>query len=364
MNFLGLLEMLLARLCERDAAAAGVIWVVHEGRYPIRVAAHNWNETGLADSVDLREAHAGLIASLFPSCSDDVVVLDPKEPFSQTGERDYVNPTPLTIAAAPFTRSRTRIGIVELFFSPDGGANELSVKQLAYTAQFCFESDATFDLKSFPDLKSFKPMPPPNEGEAMSMARTLLSVHKGPSLEHTPIIVANEGRRIIGCMRTSVLLRRRGKLRIEAISGQESVERRAHEVQLIESLVEAVAPIGDLFWWPHSKAKLPPEIKEKLDLCLDETTWRSIGIVPLAKSPSPGRFRSGTVAKVQSLFDQVLNRRPQPIGAIVCEWSELGIDERARDWLRIFAQHASIALTNASNQTLGGVCLKLLRVPG
>lgn len=364
MIFLGMLERLLAHLCERDAAVAGAIWVVHEGRYPIRVASHNWNETGLADSVELREAHAGLIASLFHSRSDDVVVLDPQERFSQTGERDHFNPTPLTIAAAPFTRSRNRLGIVELFFSPDGGVNEQSVKQLAYRAQTCFESDVTVDLNSFFDLKPFTPMPPPNKGKAMSVARALLSVHAEPSLEQISIIVANHGRWIIGCCRTSVLLRRRGKLRIEAISGQESVDRRSHEVQAIEILVEAVAPIGDLFWCSPSKVELPPEIEEELEHYRDQRNMTSIGIVPLAKSPSPGRFRSATVAKVQSVFNQVLNRRPQPIGAIFCEWSELSIDEHARDWLRIFAQHTSVALTNASNQTLAGVCLKLLRVPG
>ena len=158
MIFLGMLEGLLGRLYERDKAVAGAIWVVREGRHPIRVASHNWNGTGLADSVEVREIHAALIMSLFHAHSDDTVVLDPRDGFSVIGERDNFNPSPLTIATAPFTRGGTRIGIVELFFSAAGGVNEESVKQIAFTARMCFESDVTFDLKSI------TPMPPPNDG--------------------------------------------------------------------------------------------------------------------------------------------------------------------------------------------------------
>ena len=52
----------------------------------------------------------------------------------------------------------------------------------------------------------------------------------------TAFVMANEARRIIGCDRVSVLVKKRRKLRLEAVSGQESIERRASAVRAIESL--------------------------------------------------------------------------------------------------------------------------------
>lgn len=355
MNFLGWLEGLLGRLCERDKAVAGAIWVVREGRYPIRVASSNWGGTGLADSVELREIHAALIASLFHARSDDTVVLDPRGGFSTIGERENFNPTTLTIAAAPFTRGGTRIGIVELFFSANGGVNEESIKQLAFTARTCFESDVTFDLNSI------TPLPPPKEGKAMMVARSLMSLHNEPNIASTPIMLANEIRRIIGCSRTTVLLRRHGQLRIEAISGQERVDRTRASVQAIEILVEAVTPGGELFWWPSSKVALPPAIEDTLERCVVETDAWGVGIVPLRNHPIPSPYRSGAALSRGAVSGRPPTGQALPQGAIFCEWNTQSVDEDSRVWLRILAQHASIALTNASNQTRAGVGLNLLQ---
>ena len=57
-----------------------------------------------------------------------------------------------------------------------------------------------------------------------------------PGLKETAFTVANEGRRLIGCDRVSVLVRRGTRCRLVAVSGVATVNRRANAVRALERL--------------------------------------------------------------------------------------------------------------------------------
>jgi multidrug resistance efflux pump len=175
------------------------------------------------------------------------------------------------------------------------------------------------------------------------------AVHESLDPVATAYVLANEARRIIGCDRVSVLVRRRRKLRLEAVSGQESVERRASAVQAIESLVRVVATAGDPLWHPDPSRELPPQIEEELEHYIDESHATALAIIPLEKPKptpvvKPGGVDAVAVAKAESLPQTV----PEPIGALVAEWfSSSTFDEGKRARVDLVAEHGKVALSNA-----------------
>src|SRR5262249_51470648 len=61
--------------------------------------------------------------------------------------------------------------------------------------------------------------------------------------------IANEARRLIGCDRVSVALRKGRKCRIEAISGQDVMDNRSNQVVLLNQLATAVVAAGEPVWY-------------------------------------------------------------------------------------------------------------------
>ena len=165
----------------------------------------------------------------------------------------------------------------------------------------------------------------------------------------TAFVMANEARRIIGCDRVSVLVRRRGKLRLEAVSGQESVERRASAVQAIEGLTRVVAKAGDPLWHPDATAEVLPQIEQELENYIDESHATAIAIIPLEKPRptmviKPGGVDAVAVAKAEAAPATT----PEPIGALVAEWfSSNTFDGGRRARVELVAEHGRVALGNA-----------------
>ena len=58
-------------------------------------------------------------------------------------------------------------------------------------------------------------------------------------LKETAYIVANEGRRLIGCDRVSVAIKKGRKCKVQAISGQDTIENRSNIVAALNKLGHA-----------------------------------------------------------------------------------------------------------------------------
>jgi len=147
----------------------------------------------------------------------------------------------------------------------------------------------------------------------------------------------------------SVLVKRGRTLRLEAVSGQESVERRASAVQAIEALTRVVARAGDPLWHPDSQAEVLPQIEEELENYIDESHATALAIIPLAKPKptavvKPGGVDAVAVAKAEAAPAET----PEPIGALVAEWfSSTAFDGGKRARVELVAEHGKMALSNA-----------------
>jgi hypothetical protein len=179
------------------------------------------------------------------------------------------------------------------------------------------------------------------------------AVHESLDPIATAFVLANEARRIIGCDRVSVLVKRGRTLRLEAVSGQESVERRASAVQAIEALTRVVARAGDPLWHPDPEAEVLPQIEEELENYIDESHATALVIIPLAKPRptavvKPGGVDAVAVAKAEAAPAET----PEAIAALVAEWfSSTTFDGGKRARVELVAEHGKVALANALAHT-------------
>jgi len=116
-------------------------------------------------------------------------------------------------------------------------------------------------------------------------ARFAESIHASLEPQATAFAMANDGRLYIGCDRLTVLLRRRGRYQVAAVSGVDVVDHRAGLVAAMPPLAQAVAATGRDLWVQEAGGDLPPQIARPLLRFLDLSGSRAIGVLPLCEGP-------------------------------------------------------------------------------
>lgn len=162
-------------------------------------------------------------------------------------------------------------------------------------------------------------------------------IHRSIEKQETAARIANEARRLLACDRVSVVQQVRGQARIQAISGQASVNRRSHTVRLLEQLAKRVLPLKTEFVYPSSESHLAPQVESALHDYLQLSVSRCLAIIPLLEKPREEiAGASGEPAE------------PRLVGGLI-------IEHFTEDWdldsslprVRIAAEHAANAYANA-----------------
>lgn len=149
---------------------------------------------------------------------------------------------------------------------------------------------------------------------------------------------ANETRRLLKCDRVSVVLRKRGKFVIQAISGQVTVNRRSNTVQLLQRFTNKILKTEDTFWYPEND--VPPQIANILDSYLVISATRSLIIKPIFEQPS---------TLVAEDPESLTSHKNSVIGGIVYEhYNEVLSKELHGDALEFTAKHAGNSIRNAT----------------
>ncbi|HEX3870933.1 MAG TPA: HlyD family efflux transporter periplasmic adaptor subunit, partial [Pirellulales bacterium] len=149
------------------------------------------------------------------------------------------------------------------------------------------------------------------------------AIHSSLSTRTVAYVIANEGRRLIECDRVSVAMRRRGRWRIEAVSGQDTFDRRAPAIRLLNQLVATVIPTGQGFWSDAARDHVAPQIEEALDDYLEETFTKLVGIVPLRLPAKEGEPASTPVAAlvIEQIEDSSTSARIRPSAQFIAQQS-------------------------------------------
>jgi len=333
--FRGLLERVLMAM----EAVAGLVWLVGEGGRVEPICHAGIERTGITGSEESQAAHGALVQTLVGTTTG-VLVPPRAEVTGADGQKPATNATDLLVIAAPIDRGGARAGLIEVFHQPN--LPDVERGYLAFLEQV---SAVAADYMGRRQLKTLDTQ----QIALTQVERFSRAVHESLDPVATAFVLANEARRIIGCDRVSVLVRRRRKLRLEAVSGQESVERRASAVQAIESLVRVVATAGDPLWHPDPARELPPQIEEELEHYIDESHASALAIIPLEKpKPTPVVKPGGVDAVAVAKAEAMPRTAPEPIGALVAEWfSSSTFDEGKRARVDLVAEHGKVALSNA-----------------
>ncbi|MCC9603435.1 efflux RND transporter periplasmic adaptor subunit [Stieleria sp. JC731] len=107
-------------------------------------------------------------------------------------------------------------------------------------------------------------------------------IHRDLQLGPTAYRIVNEGRRLIGCDRLSLLVADRQRFKVTAVSGVDTIDRNGPLVRQMQTLAEAVARSKHWLHYRGDTNNLPEQLQEPLDDFINEANSIAIDVVPLS----------------------------------------------------------------------------------
>ncbi len=323
---------LLQRIVTALAAPGGAIWLLDEDRQMRLQYQINAEPTILQEDSDDALRHRRLIRRVSQTGQSLIV-----PPYSGTTDGDAEgNPTRYLLVLAPLKHDGHADGLIEVFQRPDT-APETQKGYLRFLQQMCelaAEWLRSQKLRVFSDRQVLWQ-------QADSFAR---ASHESLDMSETAYIVANEGRRLIGCDRVSVAIKRGGKCRVQAISGQDTIENRSNIVAALNKLATRVVAAGEPLWHDGTTEDLPPQIEEALEDYVDQSYGRNIAVLPLRQPQKDKGAPQGAAGQI----DRDGSHRGEVIGALIIEQIESDIPPdvfRAR--VDLVYEHGTRAIANS-----------------
>ncbi len=310
----------LNRLVEALQAVGGAVWTVDEsGQWKLGYQI-NLEQAKLGASEDTQRRHAMLLQGVATSGQGAMVA-----PRSGGGEADEAgNPTEFLLLFGALKSDKDLQGIVEIFQRPVGQP-VTERGYLRFLTQMCDlagEYLKTHHLRLYADRQVMW----------TQLEQFTRLVHESLHLRQTAYTIANEGRRLIGCDRVTVALKNGRKCRVEAVSGQETMDPRSTTVTLLSELATVVVAGGDPLWYTGDTTDLPPQIEAAVEHYADEAHSKFIAVLPL-KKPQPE--------------DKEEAEEPEFLGALIIEQiNDDFLGESMRRRIDVVAEHSSLAIAN------------------
>lgn len=324
-------EALLNKVVQALAALGGAIWTLADGG-GLRLQYHmNLRQTGMLENPVAQMQHGRLLTQTLKENKGSLVA-----PHSGSGEaiegdeNAAANPTDFLLVLAPVANDQGPQGVVEVFQRP--GARVATQRgYLRFLEQMC---DLAGDYLKAQRLKAFT-----DKQSLWEQLETFTrETHQSLDSRQTAFTVANEGRRLIGCDRVSVAISRGGRCKIEAVSGQDTFDKRSNVVTMLARLADAVRATGEDVWYTGDTTNLAPQVEEALDAYVDESHAKAVAVLPLA------RPRDEEEARAEGTHRDKLDY----FGALIVEQM---VDSRPPQGLAqrvdVVRQHSATALANA-----------------
>ena len=283
-------ESLLNRAVSALAAIGGVVWILGEqGALSLQFQI-NLQQTGLAENKTSQLQHGRLLRQVIAKGEPALVA-----PHSGSGagvesdsERGVIdsddpeiaaNPTGYLLVLAPITSDRGVEGLVEIF-QRDGARPTTQRGYQRFLMQICElagEYVKSRRLRHYATKQSL--------WEQLESFTSL--VHQRLNSRETAYTIANEGRRLIGCDRVTVVLRKGGSYHVEAISGQDTFDKRSNVVRLLRNLARTVARTGEDLWFDGDTSDLAPQVEKAVNAYVDEAHTKQLAVLPLQEALDP-----------------------------------------------------------------------------
>jgi multidrug efflux pump subunit AcrA (membrane-fusion protein)/GAF domain-containing protein len=318
-------EGFLLRTTSALASVGGAIWTRSNIDQPLALQYHiNLTQTPLAADASAQLQHSRLLEKLTVAAEPTLV-----PPNSGTGDTDSGNPTNYLLMFGPLVVDQQLVGLVEIIQRPGGGP-ATQRGYLRFLTQMC---EIASDFLKSHRLRAFV------EQQQLWQELEIFSreVHRSLNLKQIAFTVANEGRRIIGCDRVSVAVRQAGRMCVAAVSGLDTIERRADQVKRLGELADSVMRTGREMWYQGNDADLAPQIERPLHIYIDKSHAKMLAVIPLTES----------IVETQNERN---NRRKRPtiIAALIVEQlTDTRLSASSKKRTEIVADHARSSLSNA-----------------
>ncbi len=313
------------------AAPGGAVWTMAATGGLQLAYQINLQQTGLIENQVGQQQHGRLLHQVLLG-SDGALIA----PHSGTGdatdsdENAAANPTEFLLVLAPMRNDQGPQGVLEIFQRP-GARLTTQRGYLRFLLQICeFAGDF---------LKAGRLRHLSEKQTLWEQLETFTrAAHEKLDVRETSYTIANEGRRLIGCDRVSVAIKRGNRCPIEAVSGQDTFDKRSNVTVMLGKLAAAVVKTGEDMWFTGDTADMAPQVETALDTYVDESHTKAIAILPLMEP----RDEEAKFAE---------DEEPEParvIGALIVEQM---VDSRTPDGflqrVEVVRTHSATALTNA-----------------
>lgn len=271
----------MQRVVSALAAVGGAVWLLGEGNRPELAYQINLSESLLIPDSPEAARHLRLLHHVARAGEPQLV-----PPMSGVeGDEAGGNPTSFLLVLAPLTGDGTMEGVIEVFQRPDSqpATQRGYLRFLVQMCELASEWLKSRKLKHFSNRHSLW-------AQADQFARM---VHDSLDVRETAYTVVNEGRRLIGCDRVSLAIKRGRVCKVEAISGQDTIENRSNLVTNLGKVATRVVATGESLWYEGNTEDFPPQVEEAIDDYVDESYAKNVIVLPLRKPGSPDEVLAG-----------------------------------------------------------------------
>ena len=263
----------LARLVSALGAQGGAVWLSDAGRLNL-CCEQRLSDTSFADNADVKTQH------FHQRLLGEVVASGQTRTIHTDDETQFTLPVRHLLVLAPLHADQQNVGVIEVFQRPDVSV-ESRAGFLQFVEQMCGYASRYLE-------QARRPAPPAATAGTFSeeLARFGLQLQRSLRVNEVASVAANDGRLLVGCDRVSVLVRRGRKIRVEAVSGQETIQPRANLIRAMVALSEQVIMSGERVRYLGMWEALPPQVEKRLADFVQESGSRMVLAVPL-REPAP-----------------------------------------------------------------------------
>ncbi len=245
------------------------------------------------------------------------------------GDRPTGNPTDHLLILQPLKIDRTTVGLIEIFQRPGAGLTT----QRGYLKFVSQMGDIASEFLSNQKIRSYA-----IERAMWNRREEFIGIiHQSLDTQEVAYAIANEGRRLLECDRVSVAVGHDRQYQVEAVSGLDTIERRATQVKQLSQLASLVIQTSEPLWYSGTSDHLPPQLREPLHEYVDRSHTKMLAILPLFHEP------------LQLSDPASSGKKPIPVGALIIEQlSDSRINPGLKKNIETIALHCQSALANAT----------------
>jgi multidrug efflux pump subunit AcrA (membrane-fusion protein) len=283
----------------------------------------------LHENEEANKTHSAFLYNALRSTETDMIV-----PPHSGGEsaNEGGNPTDFLVVVGVVATELERVGIVEIFQRPDSNpaAQKGYLQFVRQVTRYAADFYKNRQLKNFSDRQNLW----------TQLEDFTRNIHKTLDFKETVYTVANEGRRLIECDRVSIAICRGRKARVEAVSGQDMVDKRSETAKLLGDLATAVVAANEPIVYTGDSSQLAPQVETAIEEYVDASHTKAIAVYPLI----PRRVDENDADETERDKKIV----DPPFGALIVEQIENArVSEHTMKRVEIVVEHARVAIGNS-----------------